>query len=81
MRQLTSNTPRNNNKNGKYRQATKVADDECDPDGYCWSHGFRVKRGHDSKTCYLRKNGHQEDATRTDNKGGVQYNKDWKYNN
>ncbi|EED89749.1 predicted protein [Thalassiosira pseudonana CCMP1335] len=31
-----------------------------DPSGYCWTHGYKVKKGHNSKTCKTRGEGHQE---------------------
>ena len=36
---------------------------------YCWSHGYR---GHNSKDCKFKKEGHKDDATVKDNKGGSQ---------
>ena len=41
-----------------------------DPNGYCWTHGFKVKKGHSSKTCKSRGEGHKEDATRSNTMGG-----------
>ena len=48
-----------------------------DPMGYCWSHGWRVRRGHSSSTCSKRKTGHDTTATRENMKGGSDYNKGW----
>jgi hypothetical protein len=45
-------------------------------DSYCWSHGFQVAKSHTSSTCSLRKTGHQENATRLDTLGGVQWGKE-----
>ena len=28
------------------------------PTGCCWTHGYKVKYGHDSKTCGTKKEGH-----------------------
>ena len=42
---------------------------------YCWTHGYLVAPHHTSKTCKSKKPGHQDDATREDNKGGSQYGK------
>ncbi len=39
--------------------------------GYCWSHGHKVKIGHNSSTCTLRKAGHQSCATRTNTLGAA----------
>ena len=41
-----------------------------DPNVYCWSHGFRVQVGHNSKDCKGKLGGQQDDVTRTDTKGG-----------
>ena len=35
-----------------------------DPNRYCWSHGFRVQVGHNSKDCKGKLGGHQDYATR-----------------
>jgi Tfp pilus assembly major pilin PilA len=45
-------------------------------DSYCWYHGYQVARSHNSATCNVRKNGHQEDATKIDTMGGVQWGKE-----
>jgi predicted RNase H-like nuclease (RuvC/YqgF family) len=42
-------------------------------DSYCWSHGYQVAKSHTSATCNVRKNGHQEAATKIDTMGGVQW--------
>jgi hypothetical protein len=44
-------------------------------DSYCWSHGFQVAKSHTSATCNVSKAGHQENATRIDTMGGVQWGK------
>lgn len=64
---LKSNTPPD-------RRNTQVA---LDPVGYCWSHGYKVKLGHNSQTCTTKKNGHKEGATRADTMGGREWHKDW----
>ena len=45
-----------------------------DRTGYCWSHGFKVKIGHNSCTCTSCKTGYQADATRTNTMGGSTFN-------
>jgi predicted RNase H-like nuclease (RuvC/YqgF family) len=45
-------------------------------DSYCWSHGYQVAKSHTSATCNVRKNGHQEAATKIDTMGGVQWGKE-----
>ena len=49
-----------------------------DPNGYCWTHGYKVKKWHNSKTCKTRNNGHKEGATRANTMGGSQENIGWK---
>ena len=48
-----------------------------DPKGYCWRHGWRVRKGHLSSTCSKRKTGHNATASRENTKGGSDYNKVW----
>lgn len=48
-----------------------------EPDGYCWSHGSKVKKDHTSATCKKRKPGHMMEATRNNRLGGKEYNKGW----
>jgi hypothetical protein len=45
-------------------------------DNYCWSHGYKVARTHISQTCMYPKDGHQREATKTNNMGGSQVNRD-----
>ncbi len=51
-----------------------------DASGYCWSHGFKVKVGHNSSTCERKKDGHEAhmNAKRGDEQGGCMWNKAWK---
>ena len=49
-----------------------------DPEGYCWSHGYKVTKNHNSKTCNVRKEGHKEDATRANTMGGSKDNINWR---
>jgi hypothetical protein len=46
------------------------------PTNYCWIHGYKVGNTHTSLTCKLLKPGHKKGATRADNMGGSQANKD-----
>jgi hypothetical protein len=50
---------------------------EPDPDGYCWSHGYRIGHGHTGHTCSHPKEGHQPTATRNNIMGGSVAKKDW----
>jgi hypothetical protein len=43
---------------------------------YCWAHGYKVGSTHTSLTCKLPKPGHKTEATRADNMGGSQANRE-----
>jgi hypothetical protein len=43
---------------------------------YCWIHGYKVGRTHASLTCNTPKPSHKAEATRADNMGGKQANKE-----
>jgi hypothetical protein len=43
---------------------------------YCWTHGYKVGKPHTSLTCNTRNPGHKAEATRADNMGGSQANKE-----
>jgi hypothetical protein len=45
--------------------------------GYCWSHGYRVRKGHDSGTCKEKSEGHKDGATRANTMNGSTANKGW----
>ena len=55
--------------------ADKHADTDYDPNGYCWSHGYRVHYNHNSATCRSKKAGHKDEATRKNPMGGSESNK------
>jgi hypothetical protein len=42
----------------------------------CWTHGYKVDKTHTSLTCNTRNLGNKAEATRTDNMGGSQANKE-----
>jgi hypothetical protein len=46
------------------------------PTNYCWTHGYKVDSTHTILTCKLLKQGHKKEATRADNMGGSQANKE-----
>jgi hypothetical protein len=46
------------------------------PRNYCWTHGYKVGSTHTSLTCKLLKPGHKTEATRADNMGGSQVNRE-----
>jgi hypothetical protein len=43
---------------------------------YCWTHGYKVGKTHTSLTCNTPKPGHKTEATRANNMGGSQANKE-----
>jgi hypothetical protein len=45
-------------------------------DNYCWSHGYKVARTHTIQTFMYPKEGHQREATKINNMGGSQVNRD-----
>ena len=55
-------------------------DNDWDPKGYCWTHGHKVKKGHNSITCNSRSPGHQVSARkfgREQTKKGSSVNWKW----
>jgi hypothetical protein len=46
------------------------------PRFFCWTHGYKVSSTHTSLTYKLLKQGHKKEATRADNMGGSQANKE-----
>jgi hypothetical protein len=43
---------------------------------YCWTHGYKVGKTHTSRICNTSKPGHKTEATRADNMGGSQANRE-----
>jgi hypothetical protein len=46
------------------------------PKNFCWTHGYKVGNTHTSLSCNLPKQGHKREATRANNMGGIQANKE-----
>jgi hypothetical protein len=46
------------------------------PNNYCWTHGYKVGNTHTILTCKLPRPGHKREATRADNMGDSQANKE-----
>jgi hypothetical protein len=46
------------------------------PNNYFWTHGYKVANTHTSLSCNFPKKGHKREATRADNMGGSQANKE-----
>jgi hypothetical protein len=43
---------------------------------YCYTHGYKVARNHTSMNCMFPNTGHNKEATKSDNMGGSQNNKE-----
>ena len=54
-----------------------------EPDGYCSSHGYKVRTGYSSATCHFQSEGIKDplDAKRGDIQGGCVWNLSWKAKN
>jgi hypothetical protein len=50
--------------------------DNVTANNYCWTHGYKVGKTHTSLSCNTRNPGHKMEATRADNMGGSQTNKE-----
>jgi hypothetical protein len=46
------------------------------PSNYCWTHCYKVGSTHTSLTCKLPEPGHKKEATRADNMGDSQANRE-----
>jgi len=55
---------------GRTSQARLAWEATLDPNGYCWSHGYKVKPNHNSCNCQRKLIGHKDEATRADPMGG-----------
>ena len=64
-----------NKKRGKIDY--EKTDHLMDPEGYCWSCGYRVSKTHNSMTCEKKKPGHQVGATRANIMGGSKNHHWW----
>ena len=51
------------------------------PNGYFWTHGFRVGTDHNSLSCSYKAAGHKDTGARADTIGGSSANKGWDRNN
>jgi hypothetical protein len=45
-------------------------------DNYCLTHGYKIARNHTSERCRYHKTGHKREATKHNNMGGSQANKE-----
>jgi hypothetical protein len=65
----------NNNNNTGGRPTTSVRPPATDQGSYCWSHGYKCHRNHNSFNCNNPKPGHVKESTRENNMGGSQRGK------
>ena len=59
------------------KNAPRSASSKFEPCGYCWTHGYKLTKGHSSATCSNKADGHKDTATRANTMGGSKRNKDW----
>ena len=69
----TSQTPATRRK----RSGGTTANKTLAVGGYCWTHGYRVRKGHDGVTCKNKAEGHKDVATRANTMNGSTANKGW----
>ncbi len=76
---ILANTKNNNQtpSTGKKRSGGTTADKTLAVGGYCWTHGYRVRKGHDSATCNNKAEGHKDAATRSNAMNGSTANEGW----
>ena len=74
---MNANKLQNSGNDEQKRAKVKKIEEKLDPNGYCWTHGYKVAKGHNSHTCSSRAKGHQVDATRANTMGGSDKNKNW----
>ena len=55
-----------NTKAQAINNAPKNKQSYFDPNGYCWSHGYKVTRNHNSQNCSQQLPGHQQSSNSLD---------------
>ena len=55
---------------GKKEKKRKLPFTKLDPKGYCWTHVWRVTKGHISRSCKTKNDGHQYGENGTNTLGG-----------
>eukprot|EP00957_Ditylum_brightwellii_P069838 5303813-Ditylum_brightwellii.AAC.1 len=61
---VTGTKPQGGARKGKRRESFEKTDHLMEPEGYCWSCGYRVTKNHNSMNCDKQKLGHQFGETR-----------------
>ena len=75
---LTSKLSKNGTRpNLSTTSPTGPSNRNLEKNGYCWSHGFKITKGHSRSTCKNQKSGHMTAATRHNTMGGKLYNTGW----
>ena len=69
-------TPGTNAQN-KRQQGKTGSEQKFAPNGYCWTHGYKVGLRHTSASCSNKAQGHKDNATRTNTMNGSIANKGW----
>ena len=59
------------------RQGKSDGEQKFAPNGYCWTHGYKVGLRHTSALCSNKAAGHKDTATRTNTMNGSIANKGW----
>eukprot|EP00957_Ditylum_brightwellii_P194672 14829096-Ditylum_brightwellii.AAC.1 len=75
---VTGTKPPGGSRKGKRRENFEKTDHLMEPEGYCWSCGYRVPKNHNSINCDKQKPGHQLGAMRANIMGGNCINHWWK---
>ena len=73
MKQLAALQQQVNKLQQPNQQNSNNCGQQCQPrnnGNYCWTHGFRVGRNHNSMTCFSPAPGHQKEATKENRMGG-----------
>jgi hypothetical protein len=73
----TAKNPHQAPSTGKKRSDGTTTDKTLAVGGYCWTHGYRVCKGHDSATCNNKAEGHKDAATCSNTMNGSTANKGW----
>ena len=76
---LRSQVSNNNKKSNDFSTKRTQNDWQMDPMGYCWTHGYKVRYGHNSATCTNKRKGHRDEANRKNIMGGSTQNRYWNH--
>ena len=74
---LTSKLAKTGTKPNRSTTSPTGPSDRLEKYGYCWSHGYKITKGHSSRNCKNKKSGHMTAATRNDTMCIKLDNKGW----